>query len=500
MGDIPEILSYLVMYLKLVPNLENSIKFAAKESNTSLGRALRKMIWDMEIRLYHGINDALVEFTCKWSQWSDHFKRAMHLIRSSIHESEEAQRIITLNKALDVGLDGTRELMSEFVDRLHQPTLIIYSIGVMIPLALIAMLPAAALIGVRITIFQVFLLYDVILPLILFLYMRSILLSRPATFNPPRIPSNHPQISSINRMRCGFTSILLGIVVSLPWIILHPSWSTPLVFLPLWGVTISVTYYTMVLYKPYKRIRDEIRSMEREFTEALYILGKRISEDKSPEEGFLYTAEIMKGSTIASIFKHTGFLLSIRNTIEEALFHSEYGSLRHVYSSRIRAVMKLLVEGVKKSQRSAGLSIIKLADHLKELQEVESRIKENLGSLTATLRSTATVFAPLIAGVTLAITRVIAMLIERMNPSSMYNAMSIFTIENVEIEYFILVVGIYVLQLVVLLTRFTNGIDEGDDKAEYMYNLGRSLPVAVAILTVSTILSQHLFSNIISTI
>ena len=36
LGDIPEILSYLVMYLKIVPNLENSVKFAASESSTTL--------------------------------------------------------------------------------------------------------------------------------------------------------------------------------------------------------------------------------------------------------------------------------------------------------------------------------------------------------------------------------------------------------------------------------------------------------------------------------
>ncbi len=36
LGDIPELLSYLVMYLKLVPNLENSVKFAASESSTTL--------------------------------------------------------------------------------------------------------------------------------------------------------------------------------------------------------------------------------------------------------------------------------------------------------------------------------------------------------------------------------------------------------------------------------------------------------------------------------
>lgn len=502
-GDIPEILSYLVMYLKLVPNLENSIKFTAKESSTTLTRALRKMIWDMEIRVYHGVNDAITHFANKWGKHSDHLKRALHLIRSSIDEPEEAQRIITLNKALDVGLDGTRYLMNEFASKLHQPTLIIYSIGVMIPLSLIAMLPATALIGMNITIFQIFILYDIILPVILYLYMRSILLSRPATFNPPIISKEHPYLKNMNKHRSQIIAVILGLAITIPYILFGIP-GIPMVFFPIWGLTIAITYYTISVYRPYKKIRDDIRSMEEEFTDALYILGKRISEEKSPEESFIYTAETMRGSKIAEIFNRIGYnLTALHTNLHDALFHPEYGSLKYVYSSRIRAIMHLFIEGIKKSHKSASISIIKLADHLKELQEVEKRIKETLGSLTATLRSTAAFFAPLIAGVTLAITKVVTLLINRLNnnsivaKSSMFN---VFSIENIQPEYFILVIGIYIIELVILLTRFTNGIDEGDDRAEYMYNLGRTLPIAVATLTITVILSQMFFSKILAVI
>jgi len=50
------------------------------------------------------------------------------------------------------------------------------------------------------------------------------------------------------------------------------------------------------------------------------------------------------------------------------------------------------------------------------------------------------------------------------------------------------------------LTRFTNGIDEGDDKAAYMYSLGKMMPTAVAVLTLTVILGQMFFSSIVRTI
>jgi len=534
LGDIPEILSYLVMYLKLVPNLENSVKFAASESNTSLAKDLRKMMWDMEIRVYYGIDDALTSFATQWGKWNEYFKRSLHLIRSSIQERDEASRLVTLNRALDVALEGTRDTMNQFASKLHQPTMVIYSIGIMIPLSLVAMLPAAGLIGMKITIIQVFFLYDIILPLFIFFYTRKILLMRPATFNPPDIPDDHPKLLHINKHKRFIISIAVGICIALPGVFflivpyILPSGSSntflhfiadsqglnayfPVTLFILWGFTISVALYCISVYHPYKKIRDDIKQIEKEFSDALYILGKRIAEEKSPEESFMYVANTMSGAKIAEVFSQTGYnLTAVHTNLREAMFSPEFGSLKYVYSDRIKAIMLLFIEGIQKSQRAASISIIRIADHLKELQEVENKIKDTLFSLTSTLRGTSAMFAPLIAGVTLAITKLISNILHSLSgkiPTETLSGSSVlstvadsFTIENVRPEYFVLVIGIYVIEIVFLLTRFTNGIDEGDDKAAYMYSLGKMLPTSIAVLTLTIIIGQMLFSSIVRTI
>ncbi|RLF32984.1 MAG: hypothetical protein DRM98_02975 [Thermoplasmata archaeon] len=534
LGDIPEILSYLVMYLKLVPNLENSVKFAASESSTSLARDLRKMLWDMEIRVYHGIDDALTSFATMWGKWSEYFKRALHLIRSAIQERDEASRIVTLNRALDVALDGTRDMMNKFVNRLHQPAMVIYSIGIMIPLALVAMLPAAGLVGMRVTIFQVFFLYDIILPMFVFIYTRKILLSRPAAFNPPVIPIDHPKLRSIHKKTRLGVALSIGILIASPGVfflilpfILDDGSSNPLLdfivnpnglnmYFPvtlfiIWGVAATVTSYTLSVYHPYKKIRDEIKQMENEFSDALYILGKRISEEKSPEESFMYAAETMEGSKIAEVFSQTGYnLTALHTNLKDAMFNPDYGSLKNVYSDRIKAIMRLFVEGIQKSQRAVSISIIRIADHLKELQAVEKKIKDTLFSLTSTLRSTVAVFAPLIGGITLAITKLISNILNSLSgkistgaiPSTMSvpgATTRVFTLENIRPEYFVLVIGVYIIELVFLLVRFANGIDEGDDKATYMYSLGKTMPTSIMVFSITVILGQILFSSIVKT-
>jgi len=531
LGDIPEILSYLVMYLKLVPNLENSIRFAASESSTVLAQDLRKLMWDIEIRVYTGVDDAMTHFATQWGRYSDYFKRSLHLIHSSIQQHDEVSRMMTLDRALDVSLEGTKETMNLFANRLHQPTVMLYSIGIMIPLSLVAMLPAAGLVGMHVSIFQVFFIYNIVLPLGIFMYTRNILLSRPVAFNPPHIPSDHPDVVGINKRRWLALSIFIGVLTMLPGVsfLLTPlplssgsspdllhfmgdpqgfGTAVPATLFFIWGIALAVTVYCQGVYRPFKKVRDGIKDIEKEFSDALYILGKRISEEKSPEESFLYAAQTMEGSRIAEVFHQTSYnLTAMHSNLHDALFDKEFGSLAHVYSDRVKAILRLFVEGIQKSQRAVSVSLIRIADHLKQLQEVERKIDDLLGELTTTLRSTMTVFAPLIAGVTLAITSLISRIIGSLSgiltrdttslSSSFSGVSSAFTLENVRPEYFILVIGLYLLELVALLTRFTNGISEGDDPVMWMYRLGRTLPVAVIVFSCTIIIAQLFFSQLL---
>jgi hypothetical protein len=284
----------------------------------------------------------------------------------------------------------------------------------------------------------------------------------------------------------------------------------PVTLFFIWGTATAVTLYCLSVYRPYKKVRDEIKQMEKEFSDALYILGKRISEEKSPEESFLYAAQTMEGAQIAEVFRQTSYNLTAMHTnLHDALYSDEFGSLQHVYSDRIKAILRLFVEGTQKSQRAVSASLIRIADHLKQLQEVENKIKDMLYELTSTLRSTVTVFAPLIAGVTLAITTLISTILTSLSstiseesvtdlPQTFSSISEAFIVENVRPEYFVLVIGIYLVELVFLLTRFTNGINEGDDKATYMYSLGKIMPMSIIVFSLTIIIGQFFFSQIVT--
>ncbi len=520
LGDIPEIQSYLVMSMKLVPNMERAINFAAENSLKPLARDLKKLIWDIHIRVYNNIDDALIDFANQWGKNSEYFKRSLHLLKSSTNEPDEAQRIMTLNKSLDIVLDGTKTIMDGFAAKLKTPTYILYSMFILIPLALVALLPAVGIVGVRIDILTLVLIYDIILPLSTFFYSEFILLQRPATFSPPNISHKHPALSNINSRKRNviIVTLVTGVTVGLSGFVLlflgNPFGMVsrgamtglfPSTFPVVWAITSMITIYCLGAYAPYKKIRDGIKQIENEFADALFILGRRITEGRSAEEAFAHTSETMKGSKIGEIFADVAKnLVSMRTTLQGAIFNEEYGAFRDIYSDRVHTTMKLFTESVHKSHEAAGMAIIKLADHLKELQDVEISIKRSLYDVTSTMRSTGMVFAPFIGGVTLALSEVIQKILisiamETRNLPEEYNIGNIMEqagsgmAQNVPPDIFLLVIGIYIVILVMILTRFAGGIEYGSDRPQFMYELGQMLPISIFVFTIATIVSRMLF-------
>lgn len=523
LGDMPEILSYMVMSMKIVPNMEVAIRFAAEHSDRPLAKDLRKMLWNLHVREYKGIDDAMIKFADIWGRNSEYFKRSLHLIKSSTSEPDEAQRIITLNRALDIILESTKRLMGTFASKLKNPTYILYSIFILIPLALVALMPAVTVVGIRFGIGTLVALYNIILPLLTFGYAEYILLQRPATFVPQSIPDSHPELKNIRRKRslALVTSFFIGIFIASSgyfWILLGNPGNIiaiatlegiiPPGLLLIVGLVFAVSFYLNTIYTPYKKIRDEIREMETEFSDALFVLGRRISEGRATEEAFMHAASTMEGSKIATAFESIAInLISVRADILTAIFDEEIGAFRNIYSERIRTTMMLFVESAHKSHEAAGVAIIKLADHLKELQDVEMDIKQSLYDMTSTMRSTAAIFAPLIAGVTMALSEVIAKILQNISssvsrlPEDLIPASTHISTSDLEqsipSDLFMLSIGVYLILVTLILTRFAGTIEYGGDKARLMYDLGHALPLSAFVFTVSTVASRIIFRGLV---
>jgi Flp pilus assembly protein TadB len=487
MGEAPMLVSYMAMAMKVRPNLERAVQFAAENIKGSLGRGLRKYLLNAGLRKHVSVDEALLKFADFWGKWCDDLKRAIHLIRSSVLERSEARRLSVLDKALDISLQGMRERMQTFAAGLYLPTLMIYSIGVLLPLVLVAVLPVLSAIGICASTWQVFFIYCVGLPIAVWGLSRWALAKRPAAFPPPHVPNE------ANCVRAAVIAVLAGFAGASPALIslLGPKVPGTICSLSiLWGITLSiVTYLHLTTIEAYE-LRTSIKRMEDEFHDSLVQLGNQITDGRPAESAFERVAIAMRGTLIADVFLRASNNIKLGFMgLRAALFDPEEGALKNVYSRPIHDTLRMLVDLIERSTKAAGDAVILISDHLNGLKQVEADIRKSLGEVVTSMRSVALFFAPLIAAVTSRLQGVLS--------SKPGTVPFLSSSASLPPDAFLLALGLYVVALVVILISYAAEIELGDDRLSKRVMIARGLPVAVAVFTTSVLVSQQLFSSII---
>ncbi|MFH0986540.1 MAG: hypothetical protein V1911_00660, partial [Candidatus Micrarchaeota archaeon] len=70
MTYIPEIVNYMVMSMKLSPNLEKAVAFAAEHGKGKLAKDLQSLVWDAQTGKYNSMEEGLDVLAYKWGAFS----------------------------------------------------------------------------------------------------------------------------------------------------------------------------------------------------------------------------------------------------------------------------------------------------------------------------------------------------------------------------------------------------------------------------------------------
>ena len=110
-----------------------------------------------------------------------------------------------LLKANSDVLEGAREKMDLYARGLQQPTVYLYYFGILLPLLLAILLPiAGAFANISFAKAEyLFVAYNILLPVLVFVFGSSILGSRPPTYVPPDVPTDHPGLPRRGNIRVG---------------------------------------------------------------------------------------------------------------------------------------------------------------------------------------------------------------------------------------------------------------------------------------------------------
>ncbi|ODS38132.1 MAG: hypothetical protein A7316_00055 [Candidatus Altiarchaeales archaeon WOR_SM1_86-2] len=486
-GDIPGVVSYLVMALRINPNMERAIKFAANHSTGTFEKVLKKMMYNIRTGKYSA-ERGLAVLGDEWGEVSPEFKRSMRLVVASTSDKTEGRRQETLNKAAEVLLTGLSERTGDSARKLHTPVMMVFTFGVILPLIFIALIPLASFMGFGVGAPLIALLYIIVLPAILYILINFIIGYRPVTIPPPRIP-----LSEYPEFKLAPFVILFGFLITLPGFLylsgvkivdLGALSMTPILL----GISAALSGYFIGTSYRIKRMRDDIYAMEGEFGETMYQLGVILSEGRSLEDAMSRIKEMSRDAKSAEIFAIAANNVRLFNMdLKSAFFDSKAGSARKVFSDTIKSAVETIVAISSRGSASIASLAYRLSDHIKNMRAVDAEIKRTLGSVVSSMQIIAGVVGPLVGGMISGMSNVLAGSMGKViaEGAGMFGFGTTAAAEPISPGIITIIVGIYVIETAIILISFSDDLIYGGDAVMKKYHLGLYIPAATLMFITS---------------
>ena len=548
---------YVVTYMRHTSNLEKAVEFASEHLSPPLALDLKKILWDVETEKYENVKESLDMYLETWRKWNNEFVEAFHLVVSSLYETSEDRRLGTLDKSLDVILDETYERMLHYAQNLKGPITMLHMLGIILPILGLVILPLMVSFMENVKWYHIGTFYNIILPVVVYIMGRNILSKRPTGYGETDISETNPKLKKYRNilLKFGktevqvnpiFICILIGgffFLLSMLPLIMHtiqPTYDIDLpfgfklldyrehpetgeiigpfglgasllsVFFPI-GLALSIGLYFRLRSKNVMQIREKTKKLEDEFASALFQMGNRLGDGLPAEIAFAKVAEVMPDTVSGHFFDVVSSnIAKLGMGVKDALFNPRTGALVYFPSNIIQSSMKVLVESIKKGPKIAAHALLNISRYIKEIHKVNERLKDLMADVISDMKSQIAFLTPAIAGIVIAITSMITFILGSLSDhigglaetelaGRVGDVAGMFGM-GIPTYYFQIVIGLYVFQIVFILTILTNGIENGSDKLQERYELGRNLIRSTMLYCMLSFVMMIIFNAIASRI
>ncbi|MBD3319416.1 hypothetical protein GF342_05930 [Candidatus Woesearchaeota archaeon] len=272
------------------------------------------------------------------------------------------------------------------------------------------------------------------------------------------------------------------------------------------SVGIGLTYKLRV--RRLLKTKDQRDKAEEEFSTALYQLGGILDNDIPLERAFGQSAQALPGSSTGRFFARISNNIAKGMTPEQAIFDKKLGAMIQYPSNLINSSMRILIEAADKGPKVAAQALWGISTYVTKINEVNFQLQQLLSDVISDMKSQIKFLTPAIAGIVIGITSMITFILSRLNnnfenieaagPSSTaLNVASLFG-DGLPTYYFQLVVGIYVVQIIYILTMMQTGIENGSDRVGLEDSIAKNIMrspqvyciIATVVLLIFTIIAS----------
>ncbi len=256
--------------------------------------------------------------------------------------------------------------------------------------------------------------------------------------------------------------------------------------------------------------RDKYKEVEEGFVSSLFQLGNRMGDGIPAEMAFLRVAETSRGTSSEGFFRHVNQnIQQMGMSVDQAIFNPKRGAIIFYPSSLIVTSMRILVESVKKGLQVAARSLVSISDYVKNIKKIDDRMKDLLAEILSDMKSNMVFLAPLLSGIIMGlavmITTIIGGLASFTNElgsgaegisgaggsfTGLVGEGGLFQIYEMIPPYWLqIIVGLYLIEIVFILTSTLVTIKSGKDELETTYETALNLQKAMIFYFIVALIS-----------
>jgi len=280
------------------------------------------------------------------------------------------------------------------------------------------------------------------------------------------------------------------------------------------GIASTLIVYSFFHYHGNIDIRDEIRQSEREFDEILFQLGYTLTTGIPLEAALEESAKKTRDLKISQMFER--ILLNIRRfgcTFKTALFDKKYGVLKYYPSLIIRTTMNIISDSIDKGVAGISKTVLSVSQYLKSMHLVEEHMKDILDETTSDMKMMMVLLVPIASGAVVGMATIMTMVLfqieklltdvtglsqaypQNFGSDSLGGLVDIKHVMPAEI--FLVVVGIYMLEIVLMLAIFIGSLEHGDDPLDKHQLIATNVFLCYFIFSASVLFIYFIFRNLI---
>ena len=263
--------------------------------------------------------------------------------------------------------------------------------------------------------------------------------------------------------------------------------------------------------------REKYKEVEDGFTSSLFQLGNRMGDGIPAEIAFLKVAETSRGTSSEGFFRHVNQnIQQMGMSVDQAIFNPKRGAIIFYPSGLIVTSMKILVESVKKGLQVAARSLVSISDYVKNIKKIDARLKDLLADILSDMKSNMVFLAPLLSGIIMGLAVMITTIIGGLstltdtigsgaegavNGLGTGSLMKLFEISEMIPPYWLqIIIGLYLIEIVFILTSTLVTIRSGKDELETTYETALNLQKAMTfyfIVALVSIIALSLLGSVV---